>query len=492
MELSLLTTRVLFPLYFLFLGNYVEAREYKIKADRMCKFRKGTTIQQNILKVIQLGNGPTDFVALCTKKCDKNESCKGFQVFGRECSLVRNDVKGFQTPGDNNNNNKNNKNKRRLGEPKDQNEEDREKKNNDKEKKNNDKEDKNTDKEDTSKSDKDLNPNDKNRSGNRTYTCGKLMTTAPPTVSPSVSSSPTELHSKVFEFIEDTRCKVSKGEKKKQHVHENFSRKECDNTCGHVKKCKSYSWNSKTSECIIFHFRVKGLRKNKDDSVCARIPKKTKATASPTEKLKCIISAELKFPFDMEHAPYYGAHADWLEVTKKDYKNNFLCSSYYAHINDLPGWCKYKNIDKNGNEGNGDSAFVENFEDQYYESYYLEEHEMLDSERVKIKDAHDHVTIIKSFHWLFDEDYYPGDERWRDHMMVPRLTIRNLSNDKQDVIGKTRQHPAKINVSTHIKENGSWEGNPKYKGNISVEIHCDKFCHCEQKEYEESGGFEEM
>jgi len=225
----------------------------------------------------------------------------------------------------------------------------------------------------------------------------------------------------------------------------------------------------------------------------APVPPTPYPTASPTEKLKCNIVAELKFPFlNLKNATYYGQHADWLEVTKKDYKNSYICSSYYASVNDLPGWCTYKTFDKNGKEGNGDGAIVDNFEDEYYESSYLDEHEILDSEFVKIKDAHDHVTIIESLHWLFLEDYYPDDESWHDHMMVPALTVRNLSNDNQDVIGEIRQHPAKKNVSTHIKKDGRWEGNPKYKGNISVEIHCNKFCRCEQKEYKEYGGFEVM
>jgi hypothetical protein len=320
------------------------------------------------------------------------------------------------------------------------------------------------------------------------------------TVSPSVSISPTELHSRVFEFNENTRCKAPKGNNKKQNVYQNFSRKECDNACGHAKKCKSYSWNSNLSECILFRFRVKGFRENKIGSVCARVPKKTKApvsptpypTTSPTEKLKCVISAELKFPFEHGSEPYYGSHADWLEVSKKNYKNDYMCSSYYAKVDDLPGWCTYKNFNKFGEEGIGDAAYVENLEDEYYEQYYLDQTERLDSEFVKIKDAYDHVTIIESYHFLFAEDYYPDEKDWYDHMMVPKLTIRNLSNDKQAMIGKSLQHPAKKDVSTHIKKNGSWVGNENYKGNIRVEIHCNKFCRCEQKEYSESGGFYSM
>lgn len=323
-----------------------------------------------------------------------------------------------------------------------------------------------------------------------------LAETSSPTLSPSVSSSPTELHDKFFEFDENSRCKEAKGETKKSSVFQNFSRKQCDHKCGNKKKCKSYSWNSKKDECTLFKYRVKATRKNKVGSVCARTPKGTKApitptrapSPSPTEKVKCNLKATLSFPFDrVNDAPYYGGHADWLEISKKNYRNEYICSSYYASKNDIPGWCEYKNSDPDG-----DSAFVENLEDYYYTQSFLKEYEALTSETFRIKDAADHVTIIEGYHWLFDEDYYSDLPDWQDHMMVPQLEVRNMSNDKQDLIGKKLQHPAKKDISTHIKKNGKWSGNPNYKGNISVEIHCNKFCRCEQKHFKSSSGFEEM
>jgi len=320
-------------------------------------------------------------------------------------------------------------------------------------------------------------------------------------VSPTISSSPTEPHSKVFQYDEDTRCKLLTGEQRKYDVYEDFSREQCDNKCGFKTKCKSYSWNSKVNECTIFNFRVKGTRKNKVGSVCARIPEETKAptkapvpptpspTSSPTKKPECKIKAHLAFDFnDPDKAPYYGGHADWLEVSKKNYYNNYICSSTNHFRENNPGWCEYKNSDKDG-----DSAMVENLEDYYYTDEYLNEWESVTSETITVKDAADHVTIIEAYHWLFEQDYYPDDPDWQDHMMVPGLTVTNLSNPEQGNIGEILKHPAEKNVSTHIKkDDGQFVGNPNYKGNISVEIHCNKFCRCEQKYFASFNGFEDM
>jgi len=130
--------------------------------------------------------------------------------------------------------------------------------------------------------------------------------------------------------------------------------------------------------------------------------------------------------------------------------------------------------------------------DEYYTEEYLDGYETLTSETIRIKNAADNPTVISSYHWLFSEDYYPNDPEWQDHMVVPKLTITNLSNENQDKIGRSLEHPAKKNESTHIKKNGEWIGNPKYEGNISVEIHCNKFCRCEQKHFKTFGGFEDM
>jgi len=405
-----------------------------VKEDRVCKFRKGA-VDDHLLKLITLGSNATDLVTLCETKCIEKQRCLGFELYGRKCKLVDKDVVGFQRAGNKNNNN-----------------------------------------------------------NNKTYSCGMRMKTTSPTQAPTTSSLPTESHNKVFEFDEDTRCKLLKGETRKSKVYLETSREQCDNKCGHKKKCKSYSW--KHDKCTLFHFRVKGTRKNKEGSVCARVPKVTKApappspspTSSPTKKPECKLQVKLGFNFkNPNNAPFFGTHADWMEVSKKDYKSGNDCSSYYDFHDKLPGWCKYKN-----SKPKGDSAMVENYEDKYYTLDYLEKYETVTSETIIIKDAADEPTQIKVYHWLFDEDYYPGLDEWDDHLMIPTLTIVNLSNDSQEKIGRDLKHPAKTNESDQMKKNGNWVGNPKYVGNISVEIHCNKFCRCEQKKYHEFGGFEDM
>jgi len=208
----------------------------------------------------------------------------------------------------------------------------------------------------------------------------------------------------------------------------------------------------------------------------------------------CNIRAVLGFDFtDPDDAPYYGHHLDWIEVGKLGKTPNYICSAYYHNIKDNPDWCTYKN----SVEGH-DGAHVDNYMDEYYGEDELK-NELATRETVRIKGAHDHVTEIKVYHWLFDVDYYQGYPEWKDHMMAAKLKLYNLSyarDHKNYVIkdedkNKSWQHPVSLYIPTHTKQDdGTWVGNPDYRGNFQIEVHCNSKCRCEAKNYKIRKGFD--
>jgi len=356
------------------------------------------------------------------------------------------------------------------------------------------------------KSDKDGKDKDdkKNDDEEIEYKCGivnKHVFPDQPSTSPSNSPVPKEFVTK-----EGVVCNVAKGETRRQKSFTNVESRRCEKKCNARDKCEAYTWIEKKLTCIIYDFRPRKVKKGDETSLCARLPRPTNPptdqpsdsptkvptppTSPPTDKpvapLKCTIKAVLGFDFkDPDDAPYYGHHLDWIEVSKKGKTPDYICSAYYHNINDAPGWCTYKN----SVEGH-DGAHVDNWMDEYYTDAELE-NELVSEETVRIKDAADHVTAINVYHWLFDKDYYPGDPEWKDHMMAPKLTIYNLSNEKQNKIGGPFQHPVSQYVSTHIEQDdGTWVGNPFYKGNFKLEVHCNRFCRCEVKNYKASNGFD--
>lgn len=352
-----------------------------------------------------------------------------------------------------------------------------------------------------------------------------------PTRSPKPTGTPntpfpTEPHIKVFETNQGFRCKVKKRETRFE-IFTNVTLSSCDNKCGFSQRCKSYNYNNMTLDCITYNLRVTNLIDKKPFNVCVRIPKATRAPVKPTEQpvrqptkkpvkptkrpikptrkpvkpttkpvkptkkpfkppsVECNLKATLGFDFkDPDNAPYFGGHADWLEVIKKGTPKEYICSAYYHGINDNPVWCKYSNSVKGG-----DSAYVENMEDEYYTAEQLKT-EQVSEETVKIKSAADYPTVFRVYHYLWDKDYYPNLDTWQDYKMAAKLKIHNLSNPKQSgQLGRTYQHPTTEGQSTHVKINGESIGNPNYEGNFEVTVTCTRFCFCSVDDYKVSKGF---
>lgn len=328
----------------------------------------------------------------------------------------------------------------------------------------------------------------------------KAPVTSSPTKSP-VTSMPTAWHGKVFYPKKNKVCDVKPEDGFSKDYDGIMSYAACGNKCGKNDLCMAYTWVLKNKakeqgKCSTHNFWPNKLKKDKEGSYCVRVAKPTdapvpatpKPTNKPTEKptsMTCNIEVTLGFPFkDPDQAPYYGQHADWIEVEKIDYGDGKVCSAYFESYKKNPTWCRYKNSMKDG-----DSAHVDNYEDEYYTDDQLKD-EMATRETVFIKKAQEHVTLVKVYHWLFDENYYPALKTWNDHMMAAQLKITNLSHGTQKRIGdEFYHHPVKAHIPTHIKSKGKWVGNPEYTGNFELKIVCNKSCRCEVQGRKNFNGF---
>lgn len=351
--------------------------------------------------------------------------------------------------------------------------------------------------------------------------------TPPPSDKPT--AVPTAGHTKKFEAVEEYGCIY----KNKAHqILENVSRATCDNKCGFSPTCMAYDYSTNSNGiCITIDSRVyKFTTGKKPARVCVRVPltevptdgpvktkkpttkkpttkkpvrptkkpvkptkkpvrptkKPVKPTNKPVEPLpKCKLQLTLGFPSnDPDKADYYGAHADWLEVNKEGDPDERTCSSYYFYQNNIPEWCSYRNTVKGS-----DSAYIENLEDEYYAQAYLDLWEQSSSEIIKIDESNEFTTKINAYHYLFKEDYYSSLEHWQDYKLAPVLRIHNLTTDKTVGNPSGYVHPTPTGISTHIKKNNQWVGNPKYTGNIELYVVCTKFCKCEVERYRAFGGF---
>ncbi len=156
----------------------------------------------------------------------------------------------------------------------------------------------------------------------------------------------------------------------------------------------------------------------------------------------CSLEAHLGFPgWDKpDDVPYFGFHACWLEVY---YSDDDFCDAEVG-----ASWCKYEN--SNPAPGS-ESAFLANPKP---------ENELLidwtkQEETISISSAGSKVTNFIVYHWYFEKDYYPNDPDWKDHMLAPTLSIRNLSTgelitDENDKTGW--KHPTDPNISTHTAD----------------------------------------
>ncbi len=184
----------------------------------------------------------------------------------------------------------------------------------------------------------------------------------------------------------------------------------------------------------------------------------------------CTLEAHLGFPDidEPEDASAYGFHACWLEAWYDD--DDFCDAEVKA------SWCKYEN--SNPAPGS-ESAFIANPEpgnDLLVDPTKQEE-------TITIYSAGSKTTNFMVYHWYFEKDYYPNDPEWKDHMLAPTLTIKNLSTDKlvADEDGKTGwQHPTDENVSTHTKD---MEINPDFEDKFGISVTCDSKCSCKANGY---------
>jgi hypothetical protein len=150
-------------------------------------------------------------------------------------------------------------------------------------------------------------------------------------------------------------------------------------------------------------------------------------------------------------------------------KYDDVCS--YDTKNTPPAWCKYENSNPEG-----DSAFVANFDDYYYDDGI----ETVDSETIHVSGAAGKTFEFYVSHWFFGKDYYADLPTWNDFMMAATLRIRNMSHETQKQLGSGGwSHPTDISTPTHIRnESGKYVRNPEYQGDFKVDVSCDDQCFC--------------
>jgi len=449
-----------------------------IKRGSKCQFGRGGDLANGTFKTIKMDeSGDVDTCEGYARA--RLPKCQGFQVEGKLCHLLKFPVFAFKNMKTDNKQKRNKSVCARFG-------------------------DKPTRKPTQQPTDKPVtptvSPTEKKPVTSRP-TRSPVAKTSRPTKSP-VTSRPTVWHGKVFYPKKNVQCDV----KPKDGFSKDFGNityGACDNKCGKNDLCMAYTWVLKNKvlelgKCTTHNFWPNTVKKNKEGSYCVRVAKPTDApipsTPKPTNKptgkptsMTCNIQVTLGFPFkDPDDAPYYGQHADWIEVSKKDHKDGKVCSAYFESAKKNPKWCTYKNSQKDG-----DSAYVDNYEDEYYTDDQLKA-EMATRETMIIKEAIGHDIVIEEYHWLFAEDYYPSLKTWNDHMMAAHLEITNLSHGTQEVIGDPfYQHPVRVGTRSHIKSKGKWIGNPEYKGNFRVIINCNPKCFCVASKMAAFNGFYE-
>jgi len=449
-----------------------DARDFIIKKNHICSISEGKRVDEVTFKTVNLKekkNG-SSLKIRCADKCRNKPGCKAFVMMqtGKEadCKLLKAPIISMNTntrllpenPIDKNKDNKNDKNKKDTKTPKEE-------------------------------------KNKKNDTKTVTF-CGMRRITNEPTIAPTdmptISHTPTDSpstfpptdgHGRIFITENKTECK-RKGDKPPKKLKRNFySEAECQNVCGFKKKCKAFQYNTNNMKCLLFNYRVTKTKSVAHNSSCGREPEPTPApfppTKSPVQKptnapitvkqVTCKLKVTNGFPFESANdAPYYGSHADWVEVHEEDNPYDYCSGLYEA----FPPWCSYTNSGLIG-----DSAYVENVEDYYYEN--PAEREALNAETFVVEMRAGVNLFINSYHYFFSNNYYADIPEWNDHAMSPEVKIFNLSNQTQDQIGATYKHPAKNQVSTHIDlGNETFQVNPKYEGNMEIGIQCSEFCWC--------------
>jgi len=414
-----------------------------------------------VFKTIEFKNAWNgEYRTKCASKCEKKKMCKGFQITNTmsgndhmtsraQCELLNQEVTGFS----------------KISSTRLLKEEDK-----------NTNKDKNKSKKENTKKDKNENKDEEEVEEETTtmFTCGMLQSETPhETESPSAAP----IDPKTSKFIKHVKSKCeAKSRKTHYSTIKDLNIHGCENKCSDDVDCKSFQFEDRATKpkCFLYNHRTK-LKSGSERHTCG--------ISKPLEIQKCELKVVHEHKFkSVDNAPYYGAHTDFLEITKKKDEES-MCSYYYEKT----PWCKYNN----SREG-GDSAQVWNVEDEYYTPQGLRDEEVLSKETFRITDAAHDSTIIKGWHYFdYYEVYYPDYDEWNDHMMATRVKVYNLSNPKQDVVGKKRgySHPVSKEVPTHIKDKkGNFKVNQKYEGNIEIEIKCTNGCWCSVKKFKTSKG----
>jgi len=257
-------------------------------------------------------------------------------------------------------------------------------------------------------------------------------------------------------------------ELKENSLNEAFAQR-CNEKCEFSPSCLGFTTRKKDSKvlCHLLNKKFTGIV----NEGLSLLSDQENAPLDPSANIICKLRVTNSYPYTTPRdAPYYGSHADWLEVRKEGLSNNNECAYYKKSTN--PAWCKYK----------GNKAEINHEEAP-------SEDEILKSETLIVKYASGKRTVIDSYHYFFDADYYTNYEGWNDHMLAPEVKIMNLSSNPQTQVGITRKHPTNKLVSTHVKnDKGGWDVNPNYEGNMKIVISCSESCFCKEDSFETSKG----
>jgi hypothetical protein len=183
-------------------------------------------------------------------------------------------------------------------------------------------------------------------------------------------------------------------------------------------------------------------------------------------QMPCVLKAKLFHPYDdPDEAPFMGYHADWLLVTKGEDPENFCYS-----LESNQTWCTYTNLDTKY----GDSAYIGNVDDYYYEELAAEDDKLF-KEEITINNAENVTTYFDVSHFFLDKDYYPEYYCWNDHLMAATLTIEVVSQDLFLSPTGGWSHDVDVDMPTHTADG---KVNQDYQGNFSVAVTCSTSCNC--------------
>jgi len=243
-------------------------------------------------------------------------------------------------------------------------------------------------------------------------------------------------------------------------------KKKCKRTCGFC-PCK----NRKGKFKLMAGGEITKVKCNNEIAYCGKkkfsrlCPDRCNSCKRGSE---CLLSATFGHPFENpDDAPYFGYHADYLEVSYGGDDNN-LCDADSAENS----WCFYQNSIAGWNQ-----AYVSNVDDYYDEKEWLSKETFLTSNMAG------QTHTYRGYHIYQPQDYYNYDGTWSDHMMTAylKITVANtgqvLDNDGNGGWG----HPVDLDVFTHLE---TGDVNPDHKGYFAIDVTCDTNCVCSASNYD--------